>query len=83
MSREDEMELEIKGLCKNYGKAEILSDINLNIEEEGTLALIGPTGSGKTTLLHLIDLLDLCALVKGCVYLPIPPLDLMNVARGY
>jgi tungstate transport system ATP-binding protein len=52
------MELEIKGLCKIYGKAEILSDINLNIEEEGTLALIGPTGSGKTTLLHLIDLLD-------------------------
>jgi tungstate transport system ATP-binding protein len=50
--------IEIRGLYKSFGKSEILTDINLNIEEGKILALIGPTGSGKTTLLRLIDTLD-------------------------
>lgn len=50
--------LEIEGLFKSFGEAEILRDINLKVEEGEVLALIGPTGSGKTTLLRLIDLLD-------------------------
>ncbi len=50
--------IELRGIYKSYGKAEILKDINLDIEEGTILALIGPTGSGKTTLLRLIDLLE-------------------------
>lgn len=50
--------LEIRELSKSYGKAEILSNINLSVEKTTILALIGPTGSGKTTLLRIIDLLD-------------------------
>jgi tungstate transport system ATP-binding protein len=50
--------IEINGLYKSFGKSEILTDINLDIEESKVLALIGPTGSGKTTLLRQIDLLD-------------------------
>ncbi|VVB65059.1 Trehalose/maltose import ATP-binding protein MalK [uncultured archaeon] len=50
--------IEIKGLYKSFGRSEILTDINLDIEEGKVLVLIGPTGSGKTTLLRLIDTLD-------------------------
>lgn len=50
--------IEVKGLCKSYGGAEILKDINLKAEPGEVLALIGPTGSGKTTLLRLIGLLE-------------------------
>ncbi len=50
--------IEVKGLSKNYGKALILKDINLEVEPGEVLALIGPTGSGKTTLLRLIGLLE-------------------------
>lgn len=52
------VKIEVKGLCKSYGRAEILKDIDLTVEHGEVLALIGPTGSGKTTLLRLIDLLE-------------------------
>ncbi len=51
-------EIEVKGLFKCYGEAEILKDINLKVGPGEVLALIGPTGSGKTTLLRLIGLLE-------------------------
>ncbi|HSD57599.1 MAG TPA: phosphate ABC transporter ATP-binding protein [Methanotrichaceae archaeon] len=51
--------IEVKGLYKSYGGAEILKDINLKVEQGEVLALIGPTGSGKTTLLRLIGLLEM------------------------
>jgi tungstate transport system ATP-binding protein len=50
--------VEVNGLFKSYGRAEILKDINLKVETDEVLALIGPTGSGKTTLLRLIGLLE-------------------------
>lgn len=50
--------LDIRGLGKSYGKAEILQEIDLTVERGEILGLIGPTGSGKTTLLRLVDLLD-------------------------
>lgn len=50
--------IELRGVYKSYGRAEILKNIDLDVENGKVLALIGPTGSGKTTLLRLIDLLD-------------------------
>jgi ABC-type transporter Mla maintaining outer membrane lipid asymmetry ATPase subunit MlaF len=34
--------IEIRGLYKNFGRSEILRDINLDIEESRVLAIIGP-----------------------------------------
>jgi tungstate transport system ATP-binding protein len=50
--------LNINGLGKRIGQAEILQDINLTVERGETMGLIGPTGSGKTTLLRIVNLLE-------------------------
>lgn len=51
--------LELKNIYKNYGSGdattEVLSDINLTIEEGEFVAIVGFTGSGKTTLVNLIN----------------------------
>ncbi|MBV6645276.1 MAG: ABC transporter ATP-binding protein [Cyclobacteriaceae bacterium] len=50
--------LELKNVSKSFGqgglKTEVLSDINLSIEEGEFLAIVGFTGSGKTTLINLM-----------------------------
>lgn len=51
--------LELKNVSKSYldgssGKTEVLSNINLSIEEGEFIAIVGFTGSGKTTLINLI-----------------------------
>lgn len=51
--------LELKNIYKTYGQGEneteVLSDINLKIEEGEFVAIVGFTGSGKTTLVNLIN----------------------------
>lgn len=46
--------LEIKNLNKSYGKNKVLTDINIDIEENKIYGLLGRNGVGKTTLLNLI-----------------------------
>lgn len=52
------MSLELRNVSKGYGegntRTEVLSDINLKIEESEFVAIVGFTGSGKTTLLKLM-----------------------------
>ena len=43
--------LQIKDLCCGYGDMTVIRDINFDLEEGGTLALVGSNGAGKTTLL--------------------------------
>lgn len=57
------MLLEIKNVCKNYGKKEVLKDINLNLPEGKIIGLLGKNGSGKTTLIKLVN--GLLSLDKG------------------
>jgi len=51
--------LELENVGKTYGKGkektEVLSNINLKIEEGEFVAIVGFTGSGKTTLVNLIN----------------------------
>jgi Cu-processing system ATP-binding protein len=46
--------IEIKELYKKYGKNEVLKGVDLNIEENRIVAVLGPNGSGKTTLIKSI-----------------------------
>lgn len=47
------MGIAIENLCKNYGKKEVLKNINLNIPV-GVYGLLGENGSGKTTLMRIL-----------------------------
>jgi nitrate/nitrite transport system ATP-binding protein len=46
--------LELRNVSKGYGDTEVLSGINLSIEEGEFVALIGFSGSGKTTLMSIL-----------------------------
>lgn len=54
--------LKVQNLRKSYDsgskKLTVLDDINFEIEENETFAIVGPSGSGKTTLLGLCAGLD-------------------------
>ena len=46
--------IKIKNLCKTFGQRQVLKNINLEVHEGETLAIIGGSGSGKSTLLRLM-----------------------------
>ena len=50
--------LEAKGLCKNYGENNILSDINLQVNKGEFIAIMGQSGCGKSTLLYCLSGMD-------------------------
>ena len=51
-------QVRIRQLNKSYGAAEILKDIDLEMQDGEFVVLVGPSGCGKTTLLRLIAGLD-------------------------
>ena len=50
--------IEFRNVYKNFGKLEVLKDVNLTIEKGQVVTLIGPSGSGKSTILRCINLLE-------------------------
>lgn len=44
----------IENLHKKFGKNQVLSGVDLNINEGGIFAVLGPNGSGKTTLIKSV-----------------------------
>ncbi len=47
--------LELKGLRKSFGKAEIIRGVDLAVSTGERVAVIGPNGAGKSTLFNLIS----------------------------
>ncbi len=46
--------LSISGLCKRYGKHQVLTDLALTVERGSIQGLVGLNGSGKTTTLECV-----------------------------
>ncbi len=46
--------IQLKEVGKSFGKAKVLENVNLSINEGEIVGIIGQSGSGKTTLLNLI-----------------------------
>jgi phospholipid/cholesterol/gamma-HCH transport system ATP-binding protein len=50
--------IELRGVCKRFGKQEILRGIDLSLYHGETLVIIGPSGEGKTVMMkHIIGLI--------------------------
>jgi len=46
--------LELKQICKSFGKTKVLRELNVSFSPGEITALIGPNGSGKTTMLKTV-----------------------------
>ena len=57
----------LKNISINFGKKDILKDINLNIQDGEFIVLVGASGCGKSTLLRMIAGLE--TPTKGEIYI--------------
>lgn len=46
--------LQTKNICKNYGRTQVLRDLNMNIPRNSIYGFVGKNGAGKTTLIRQI-----------------------------
>ncbi len=51
--------IQTKNLSKNYGKTQVLRNIDLTITGGEFTAIMGPSGSGKSTLMNVLSTIDL------------------------
>jgi branched-chain amino acid transport system ATP-binding protein len=49
------MLLSLKNVNVNYGKAEVITDVNLEVAEGSVTGLIGANGAGKSTIMRVIS----------------------------
>ena len=59
--------IELKGVSKSFGDKVILDRVNLKIDPEEALVIIGPSGTGKSTILRMIA--GLMPIDKGAIYI--------------
>jgi polar amino acid transport system ATP-binding protein len=50
--------IELRGLHKSFGDLEVLTGIDLTIDEGEVVCVIGPSGSGKSTMLRCVNRLE-------------------------
>jgi ABC-2 type transport system ATP-binding protein len=46
--------ISVNGLCKVYGTAKVLDNVDLQVGRGQVLALLGPNGAGKTTMMRIL-----------------------------
>ncbi len=62
--------IELKGIRKSFGDLEVLSGVDLTVNDGEVVVILGPSGSGKTTLLRTINFLDPAnagTITVGCI----------------
>ena len=50
--------LGLHGVCKRFGKLEVLRGVDLEVKRGEVVCVLGPSGSGKSTLLRCVNLLE-------------------------
>ena len=45
--------IHVEGLCKSFGKIDVLNGVDIDIEKGEVLVIIGPSGCGKSTFLFM------------------------------
>jgi ABC-type polar amino acid transport system ATPase subunit len=68
--------IRLENVYKNYGKLEVLKNINLSVNKGEVVCIIGPSGSGKSTLLR--SLCHLERITSGKIYINNVLLDERN-----
>jgi len=49
--------IRLDGVCKRFGKLEVLKGVDIEIAKGEVVCILGPSGSGKSTLLRCVNLL--------------------------
>ncbi|PTM21736.1 peptide ABC transporter ATP-binding protein [Lactobacillus sp. PFC-70] len=52
------VKVQVRDLHKSYGKTEVLKGLDLNVQDNEVLCMIGPSGSGKSTFLRCLTHLE-------------------------
>ncbi len=55
----NEVVVEVKGLCKNFKENQVLNGIDIQIKKGDVVAVVGPSGCGKSTFLRCLNLLEI------------------------
>ena len=50
--------IEVRNLCKHFGKLRVLNDISTTFSKGEVVSIIGPSGGGKSTFLRCLNLLE-------------------------
>ncbi|MDN3017915.1 amino acid ABC transporter ATP-binding protein [Paenibacillus sp. BSR1-1] len=59
--------IKVRNLKKSFGHHEVLKNINVSVQPQEVVVVIGPSGSGKSTFLRCINLLE--TISDGHVYI--------------
>ena len=51
--------LSARKIFKTYGDLQVLKNINIDVNDNEIIAIVGPSGAGKTTLLHILSLIHI------------------------